>query len=320
MRNRVFIAVCSLLGWISVSAAKENHPFPPQILAAKSIAVVAHYGLTSGSHNLSREAIFANDAEDVLRRSQAFTLVSDPRTSDLVLLLVGGYSEGFLGLKDRIVTGVLFSGGPSGPLNRVPLWVDIETRGIRSHAAAAVCKILLKQVEKARQAAGSQAAQPARESEELEPREADRQSKVELPAEENENVLLPPEIMNARKVAVILRIDEVSGEKSEQREKSVEKEIRKWGRFELVDKPEAADLLIVCARYLYTDLHSMMVFQNMMIFPSGTSAFTWEGVPLWSAFAADPLIGPTSGVQEVRWLRKRMERQEAKQSTNQLGP
>ena len=64
-----------------------------------------------------------------------------------------------------------------------------------------------------------------------------------------QNRWLRAEILSAKKVMVLLRIDEVAALQTEVTEKNVEKELRKWGRFTIVTNPSDADLLFVYVRY-----------------------------------------------------------------------
>lgn len=291
-------------------ALGKDKSFPRELLQAKTIAVVSHYGLTATAHNRTKEDEFRSSAEAVLRTSQQFTVVHDPAKADLVFLLVGGYSEGFLGKKSHIATGLVFSGGTSKSSNGLPLWVSIQTSGIRTRAAAAVVsKALLKEVNKALQH------EPTTLGDSPMDENADASASAQIGPETAETAemmpaLLPREILDAKKIMVILRIDTVANTKGEMREKAVEKELKKWGRYEVVDNPAAADIFIVCTRYLDSGLHSNTVFENMLIFPARNRAPNWGSLPLWTALAVDsPLFGPSAGTQEVRWLRKRMEQQ-----------
>src|SRR5215469_1110807 len=114
----------------------KNNSFPPQIVAAKTMTVVAQYA-GSSTYNPIKGAEFKSDAEAVLQNSGRFTLVDNPAKSDLVLLLVGGYSPGLFGFKDRIVTGAVFLGGSHETWTPVPLWIAMKTPTIRTSSAAA---------------------------------------------------------------------------------------------------------------------------------------------------------------------------------------
>jgi hypothetical protein len=122
MKLRLFLVAAALSvvsGWSCVFGKEK--PFPPQILVAKTIAVVAHYGSSPSVFDPAKGAKFKNDAETALRDSGRFTLHDDPAKSDLVLLLVGGYSQGWLGFKEHIVTGAIFLGGAQPAWTPVPL-------------------------------------------------------------------------------------------------------------------------------------------------------------------------------------------------------
>jgi hypothetical protein len=81
----------------TIGAFGKDNPFPREILAARTIVVIAHHGFTPSARNPAKGSKFRNDAEEVLRNSGRFTLLEDLAKSDLVLLLVGGYSPGWLG-------------------------------------------------------------------------------------------------------------------------------------------------------------------------------------------------------------------------------
>ena len=305
------IVVSTLLAW-AMPALGRDKPFPQELLKGKTIAVVSHYGLTSTAHNRLKEDEFKTSAEAVLRASHQFTVIDDPAKADLVLLLIGGYSEGFLGKKNHIATGLVFSGNASKGSIGLPLWVSVQTSGLRTHSAAAVVsKALLKEVDRALQREPATSVQSAKE----ENAEASASSQTETESPETMEIVegtLPQEMFDAKRVMVILRIDTVADAKGERREKAVEKELNKWGRYKVVDNPSDADLFIVCTRYLDSGLYSSTVFENMLIFPAGNRAPKWGSLPLWTALAVDaPLFGGSAGAQEVHWLRKRMEQQQA---------
>lgn len=67
-----------------------------------------------------------------------------------MLLLVGGYSPGWLGFRDSIVIGAVFLGGARRQWSPVPLWILEQSPTLRtSSAAKALAKEFLKQVAKA---------------------------------------------------------------------------------------------------------------------------------------------------------------------------
>jgi hypothetical protein len=295
-------------------ALAKEHPFPPQILSAKTIAIVSSYGLVPSAHNPLKGSKFKRDAEAVLRTSQRFTLLDDPAKSDLVLLLVGGYSEEWLGFKEHIVTGAVFSGGAQASWSAVPLWIAIQDSTLRTHsAAAALSKAFLKEVDKASQSAATVAPAPPEEATapEVEPSEDSSAGGQLSLANPQEASWLPAEILHARKVMVILRIDTTVGPKGEEKEKNVERELKKWGRFSLVTKPQDADLLIVCVRFLQSGLHSYHTYENMLIFKGGSKELQWDRMPLWTNMQIEALFRPALGAEMVRWLRKQIERQES---------
>lgn len=131
-------------------ALGKEKPFPPQILASQAIAVVSHYGFVPPAFNSTKGDKFKREAEDVFRESGRFQLVDDPDRADVVLLLVGGYSPGWLGFRDSIVIGAVFLGGARRQWSPVPLWILEQSPTLRtSSAAKALAKEFLKQVAKA---------------------------------------------------------------------------------------------------------------------------------------------------------------------------
>jgi len=161
------------------------------------------------------------------------------------LLLVSGYSPGKLGFREHIVTGAIFLGGTQPGWTPVPLWISEKTSGLRSSSATSLTKMLLNEIKKAEQRRGNPStAQQETGSEETKPQETQKEEIAPSP-EDGEVQPLPREILQAKKVMVMLRIDSVAGSQGEEKEKSIEKEIKKWGRFTLVDNPADADLLFV---------------------------------------------------------------------------
>lgn len=236
----------------NLAYAKER-PFPQQILAAKTLAVVSHYGFVPTALNPAKGQKFKEAAEEVLRESGRFQVVDEPDKAELVLLLVGGYSPGWFGFRDSIMVGAVFLGGSQPQWSPVPLWILEQAPTLRTRSAPkALTKEFLKQVAKAE----SHGAPPPSGTE---PETHAEEPKSEGPTEQSPNspestqsAWLSPEILSAKKVMVLLRNDEVASPQGEVTEKNVEKEMRKWGRFTLVASPAEADLLFVCIRYLDT--------------------------------------------------------------------
>lgn len=296
----------------TLTLGKEGS-FPPQILASKAIAVVSHYGFVPPAFNATKGDKFKREAEDVLRESKRFQLVDDPDRADLVLLLVGGYSPGWLGFRDSIVIGAVFLGGAHQQWSAVPLWILEQSPTLRtSSAPKALAKEFLKQVAKAesRGAASPDGNEPEKIRQETKSGGEQRESSSGLDDEQNH--WLRPEILSAKKVMVLLRIDEVAAPQGEVTEKNVEKELRKWGRFTTVTNPSDADLLFVCVRYLDTSKQYPPVYENLLIFKGGTSSRDWSSMPLWNAMQIDAPLSASPGTQMVRWLRKQIEKQEAR--------
>ena len=306
----VVAAVTGTLGSVCVFA--KDNSLPPQILAGKTIAVVAQYA-GSPTYDPIKGAKFKSDAEAVLQTSGRFTLLDNPAKSDLVLLLVGGYSAGRFGFKDRIVTGAVFVGGAYDIWTPVPLWIAIKTPTLKtSSAAAALTKMFLKEVKNAEQNnAGTPAGSDDEKGASNSISQDSQMAETGTPSKEEKVLSLPVEILEAKKAMVMLRIDPVAGPQGERKEKDVEKEIQKGGRFSLVGDPSAADLLIVCVRYTMsgaraTDFH---VYENLLIFKGGGKSPDWNRMTLWTAIQIQTPFGPAAGTQMARWLRKDIESQ-----------
>ena len=317
---RLALPLCLLL--IPVRAFASDPPIPERILTAKTIAVVAHYGFVPSAFNPAKGEKFQKDAEAVFKSSGRFVVRDDPGKSDLVLLLVCGYSPGWLGFRDRIVIGAVFPGGVEPPWSPVPLWISEQTPTSRTHSApAALAKNFLKEIAKAESkgATSSPRGELEKDAPDATPQtEENEESRQSAGAETA--AWLRPEILHAKKVMVVLRIDELAGPKGEEKEKSVEKEIRKWGRFSIVDNPADADLVFVCVTYLDTGSKNLSVYENLLIFKGGLASPDWPNTPLWNAMQIEAMFGPAPGKQMVRWLRKQIEAREARSSSNPLSP
>jgi hypothetical protein len=297
----------------SVCAFGKDNSFPPQILTAKTITVVAHSGFGPSTYDPIKGAEFKSDAEAVLRNSGRFTLLDNPAKSDLVLLLVGGYSPGLLGFKDHIATGAVFLGGAHEMWTPVPLWIAMKTPTLRtSSAAAALTKMFLKEVNNAEQNNTGPPVGPGEEKVANEIISQDSQMEETVTSSGEKKVSsLPVEILQAKKTTVMLRIDPVAGPQGERKERDVEKEIQKWGRFSLVGDPAAADLLIVCVRLVVMGARAKdsRTYENLLIFKGGGKTPDWNRMPLWTAMQIEGLFGPAAGTQMVRRLRKQIESQ-----------
>jgi hypothetical protein len=307
LRQFLVAALTATLG--SVCAFAKDNSLPPQILTAKTIAVVGQYA-GSSTYDPIRGAKFKSDAEAVLQSSGRFVLLDNPAKSDLVLLLVGGYSPGLFGFKDRIVTGAVFLGGAHEKWTPVPLWVAMKTPTIRtSSAAAALTKMFLKAVNSAEQNNASPPAGPDDEKGASNSNSQDSQVEEKGASSGQEKASsLPGEILEAKKVTVILRIDPVAGPQGERKEKEVEKEIQNWGRFSLVSDPSTADLVIVCVRTTVSGARAndSHIYENLLIFKGGKTP-DWNRMLLWTAMQIETIFGPSAGTQMVRWLRKDIE-------------
>jgi len=301
----------------------KSKPFPSEILAAKTISVVANYGLRSTALDPVKGQKFKNDAEAVLRDSGRFTLVDDPAKSDLVLLLVGGYSPGAFGFREYVATGVVFSGGAHPGWIAVPLWIEVQAAGLRTRAAAAaITKTFLKEVSKAEQSASGTSGSAVIDDEKDADHNATQSQADKDAAPATEDVRphsLPVELLQAKTVMVIARMDPAVGPQGEQREKSVEKELVRWGRFVVVNDSASADLIIVCVPFVTSDAvraYETHVYENMLVFKGHSQKADWSKMPLWTAMQIDAPLARSPGAQMVRWLGTEIENQE-KQSAAQ---
>jgi len=151
-------------------------------------------------------------------------------------------------------------------------------------------------------------------AEEYKPQESQKEDAAPSP-EGAEIQPLPSEILQAKKVMVVLRIDSVAGPQGEEKKKNIEKEIMKWGRFTLVDNPADADLLFVGLLFMESGglkPYDFYTFENLLIFKGGGENPDWNTMPLWTALQSQALFWPPPGTQMVRWLRKQIERQETR--------
>jgi|GEM_PF-6184082 hypothetical protein len=310
---RLLLLVCCTL--YPCSAFGVNSPLPAKILTAKTIAVIAHYGFVPSAFNTAKSEKFKKDAEEILLSSGRFTVLNDPGKSDLVLLLVCGYSPGWLGFRDHIVIGSIFSGGEQPPWSPIPLWISEQAPTFRTHSApAALARNFLKAIANAESKGG--VSSPGPETEKASGGNAPTaEEKEDSPDVTQGSQWLRPEILQARRVMVLLRTDEVAGPKGEEKEKSVEQEIKKWGRFSIVDNPGDADLIFVCVKYLDTSSKNMPVYENLLIFKGGIGSPDWPNMPLWNAMQIEAMFAPAPGKQMTRWLRKQIEDRE-KQSVS----
>ena len=186
--------------------------------------------------------------------------------------------------------------GPGGPPSRSGFW-----------------KEFLKQVAKAesRGAAPPANAEKDKLPEEIPPLENEKEETAPQ-AGTSDSAWLRQEILQAKKVMVLLRIDEVAGPQGEDREKSVEKELKKWGRFSVVNNPADADLVFVCVRYMDFGRTNPPMYENLLIFKGGLNHPDWSAMPLWTAMQIETLFGSSPGTQMVRWLRKEIEAREVR--------
>lgn len=324
-QRRLFILLLAASGISSPNCALgKDKPFPPQILSAKTIAVVAHYGLVPSALDPIKGDRFRKDAEAVLRASGRFTLIDDPDKSDLALLLVGGYSPGVF--KDHIAIGAIFLGGAQPRWSPIPLWISEQTSTRKTSASTALAETFLKQIAKAELHGAGPPAKSDQEREHSETKPQDNEKEEALHAPGNlPSQWLRAEILQAKKVMVLLRTDEVAGPQGEDKEKSIEKELKQWGRFTTLDNPTGADLVFVTVLYqseleLGPTNSIQTYWENLLIFKGGANSPDWNNMPLWTDMLDMPLFGNKPGPRMVRRLRKEIEAQEARSSQPAAGP
>jgi hypothetical protein len=66
VRVRVLFFAFALAANCQLPAFAKEHPFPPQILSAKTISIVSNCGLVPSAHNPLKGSKFKRDAEAVL--------------------------------------------------------------------------------------------------------------------------------------------------------------------------------------------------------------------------------------------------------------
>jgi hypothetical protein len=89
-------------------------------------------------------------------------------------------------------------------------------------------------------------------------------------------------------------------------EETLKKAFVKWGRFQVVDDPETADLIIIIWEFSSSKPGKMeRIRDSMAIFVGGTTPST-EGTPLWTVTEVGPVLGQRPTGKLVEDLRKQL--------------
>jgi hypothetical protein len=89
-------------------------------------------------------------------------------------------------------------------------------------------------------------------------------------------------------------------------EETLKKAFVKWGRFQVVDDPETADLIIIIWEFSSSKPRKMeRIRDSMAIFVGGTAPST-EGTPLWTVTEVGPVLGQRPTGKLVEDLRKEL--------------
>jgi hypothetical protein len=89
-------------------------------------------------------------------------------------------------------------------------------------------------------------------------------------------------------------------------EQTLKKAVVKWGRFQLVDNAETADLIIVVSEYSSSKPTRMeRVSEALAIFVGGTTPCA-EATPLWAVKEVGPALGQRPTAKLVEDLRKQL--------------
>ncbi len=114
-----------------------------------------------------------------------------------------------------------------------------------------------------------------------------------------------PEMVTAKTVALVIPED-VNPEIVSH----VHDELKKWGRFEIVDDVTRADLAIVLTAELRSPLWWDWFYRATLRVYKGGGAPDLKAEPLWGVYRVASYFDPAPGVIAVRKLRKEIERME----------
>lgn len=299
MGKRITIMLLALC-LCAIAHAKDRR-FPPQVLSAKTLAVIAHYGFTPASSDLAREAKIKGEAEQVLQNWGRYELRQDPDQADIVLLVFAGFGFG------DTAGAAVFPGGKQ-PWMPMPLWIGEEiTTLLNRSAPAAVTKRFRDDVNAAEDK------KSVEEGGKKEERQGDKQEAGPTGAAEPEPGSagwLPREILKAKTVASIYRgaSDRVPAVKGEEPDRDVVDVLQKWGRYTVVEDPSKADLVMVTVSLLpgtkFFGGRQNARYRSVFIFQGGTRP-DWSKMPLWAAMEQQGFTSASAGL--VKRLRKQVE-------------
>lgn len=311
-----------LLFFVCAAWAADNTQLPEQVLAAKTIAVISHVGRVPGASNVARESKLKAEAEKELRQENYFDVLSDANEADLVLLVLSGEKTAWSPsvfvpavLRPQLwetseVLGVLLRGKG---WSVVPLWI-----GERSEARD-VISLLHKELKKVGKA---RIEQPSK----VEESEQHQSGKTESANRDNN---VPSQVLTAKTIALLYFFpDRARGSSSSDPPTSrpsagglsVQESLRKWRRFELVETPAQADLVVIIYRDWWDfDWVGAVTAtrdedegrQAMLVFLNGQHP-DWSSMPAWMEQAHDFEMSKGSYVQPdlVKLFRKDVEKAE----------
>lgn len=145
--------------------------------------------------------------------------------------------------------------------------------------------------------------------------QAHSQASVVAPAASTPKASMSPEqlLANAHSVTLIGALGYVAergitlNPSAEKAQQSLEKEIRKWGRFTVVEDPAKADLvLILYAGNRAAGGGGVFVTAKLVIFPGGSSLKRGD-LPLWQDDASGSILSPTAAPKVIAKFRTYLE-------------
>ncbi len=314
--------VIGFLLFVCAAWAADNSQMPEQVLAAKTIAVICHVGRVPGASNLARESKLKAEAEKELRQENYFDVLSDPNEADLVLLVLSGEKTAWSPsvfvpavLRPQLwetseVLGVLLRGKG---WSVVPLWISerSETRDVVS-----LFQKKLKKAGKTRIEQPSKVEGPDQQ-----------QSRGTESVTGDNNVW--SQVLTAKTVALLYFFpDRAQGSSSPEPPTSrpsagglsVQESFRNWRRFELIEDPAQADLVVIVYRDWWdydwvgavTATRDEDEGRQAMLVLLNKQHPDWSNMPVWIEQAHDFEMSKGSYVQPdlVKFFRKDVEKAE----------
>jgi hypothetical protein len=296
------------------SAQGYDMPMPPEVLSAKTVALLVKIVDKPGSEVAEeyRKRIEASAVAEIQKRGR-FQLVSDPTKADLVCMLMEfsydywheahsggkGIRERWRGLTWNVLPPeaiIVFKGGNDTHRTARPVWMETRIMGIRGAWAkdrgdktpawmmkdfhSAFVKAEKKEKTKTKPSNDQDSKEEAPETGVMGSTAPPESGTLPAFCLLKQPCYLPRELLSARTVIVCDPIFSCN-------EKKMKEDVA-WGkRWQSVDEPDKADLILILCRTPSNSLDQSMFFYSALFVFKGGEQPGWDTMPLYLQFGHD---------------------------------